>query len=551
MTHNRIILVICLCSLLMIHGCGFLEENPESLLPEEAVITSASVLHNQAVLYLYNYIGSHEDGKGIQGMYRGIYDLQTFASNEAMIPTRGGDWYDGGLWQELYYHRWQVDNECCENAWVYLYQLIGLCNHSLGLLDEYSALLTAEQMKAYSAEVRAVRAMCYMYLVDLFARVPIITKHSISVHDVVQSPRSEVFRFIWEELQAVYPNLVDARSNSRGVYYGRVTKPVAAFMLMKMALNAEVWTDDDWTDAVRPSGDTILLCCDSLQKNTWEAVVFYGDEILGSLAGYELCESMNECFAVYNEEAKENIFTIPMDPSVYRHRFKNLFRSLHYQHASALGYGGENGSCATPATLDVFGYGTNQTDVRFRTSFYAGLIKVNDDTLFLSNGDPLIYQPREVKIDLTGSPFVATAGARMQKYAYDVASIFDGQLRNSDIVLFRLADVYLMIAEAKVRAGQSGQEEFDLIRIREVVNAPGAVYRPRKATLENIYYERWMELVWEGWHRQDMIRFDCYAYPGEFQDLMTPSPNRYLQVFPIPKTARETNPNLKQNPGYL
>lgn len=533
-------ILLALCTLLFVPSCNFLDEEPRSGQTEQSVITSASALHHSAVLTLYDHIGGSEDGKGLQGTYCGIYDLQTFSSDEAIIPVRGGDWLDGGLWMDLYYHTWQPDNEVCLNAWVYLYQLVGLCNRSMALLDTYKHLLTDEQYAAYTAEVRAVRALCYTYLLDLFARVPIVTDYDISVSDIRQAERSEVFRFVWTELQQAYPYLPDERSNSRGEYYGRVTQPVVAFLLMKLALNAEVWTDDDWTDEAAPDGAEIMLNCEGAERNAWQAVRHYGECIISSVANYDLCESQINCFAVYNEDAVENIFTIPMDPAVYRNRFKNHFRSLHYQHAAALGYGGENGSCATQQTLDVFGYGTAARDCRFATTFFADVIRIDGKPLILSNGDTLVYQPREVKPVLTGSPFVATAGARMKKYAFDPAGIFDGQLRNTDIVLFRFADVLLMIAEAKVRMGESGQDEFDRVRVREALALMVGV-QPREATLENIYYERWLELMWEGWHRQDMIRFGRYAATAA---------QRYEQVFPIPQVALQTNTNLRQNKGY-
>ena len=527
-----------LCVAWLLSGCGFLDEDPHSGQPQDKVITTAAALYRQAVLSLYDHIGGSTDGDGLQGTYRGVYDLQTFSSDEAIIPIRGGDWLDGGMWLDLHLHTWAVDHECCENAWRYLYQLVGLCNYSIRLLDENSGLLTDEAFTAYDAEVRAVRAMCYIYLNDLFGRVPIVTRVTTSVHDIYQSERSEVFDFAWRELQYALLYLADERSNCRGEYYGRITKPVAHFLLMKMALNAEVWTDDDWTDGVRPDGKNIRLSCgEGGEKNAWEAVVYYGAQILGSQAGYELCESQTECFSTYNEDAKENIFTIPMDPNVYRNRFKNLFRSLHYQHAAALGYGGENGSCATNATLDVFGYKTPKQDCRFVTTFFAGVVRVKGVPLVLSSGDTLVYYPREVQMNLTGSPYVATAGARMSKYAHDPGAIFDGQLRNSDIVLFRLADVYLMIAEAKVRNGEDGRTEFEAVRLREALALNMSAER-RDATLGNIYYERWLELMWEGWHRQDQVRF------GTFDE------EPYLTVFPIPQTALQTNENLRQNKGY-
>ena len=533
--------IFVLSAIFVFHGCGFLNEEPGSGQPEEAVIRSAEAAIKQALLPLYSRIGSGEDGMGLQGTYFGVYDLQTFASNEAMIPVRGGDWWDGGVWMDLYTHSWANDNECCENAWLYFYQLIGLCNHSLALLNKYETYMSESQYVTCQSEIRAIRAMCYVYLVDLFGRVPIIRSDTVALHDIRQSERSEVFAFAWDELTFTSKYLADTRSNIRGEYYGRITRPVAHFLLMKLALNAEIWTDDNWTDGVRPDGKAIQLECDDhAKRNAWETVVYYGNAILGSDAGYELCNSRTECFAAYNENALENIFTIPMNPTMYQNRFKNQFRSLHYQHGDAIGYGGENGSCATIETLDVFGYGTSQQDCRFAEDFFADVVHIEGEPLVLSTGDTLVYYPREVKIDLTGSPYVATAGARMNKYAHDPGAISGGQLRNNDIVLYRLADVYLMIAEAKVRNGEDGQTEFDLIRLREPI-ALNWMTTPRDATLENIYYERWMELMWEGWHRQDQIRFDKYEEIASDQ---------YLTVFPIPQNAIQTNNNLQQNKGY-
>lgn len=536
--NNRI--GLALSCLLVLSSCNFLREDPRSSLPEDQVITSASAVRQQAVLYLYNFIGSDTEGEGLQGTYRGIYDLQTFASDEAMIPVRGGDWLDGGLWLDLNLHLWSADNEVCENAWIYLYKLIGLSNRSLELIDRHRSLLPPDQYTSYRSEVRAVRAMAYVYLVDLFARVPILTHTDVSVHDIAQSERSEVFTFAWDELQAILPDLPEERSNARGEYYGRVTRPVAYFLLMKLALNAEIWTDNDWTDDVHPDGQTIRLNCSGSERNTWDAVIYYGEQICQSPLKYKLEPSVTTCFSIYNETSKENIFTIPLDPTVYRNRFKYLFRSLHYQHAAAIGCGGENGSCATQQTLDVFGYGSRIPDCRFKLFFYADTVYVNGSPLTLSNGDTLVYQPREAELILTGSPYVSTAGARMHKYEYDPAAIFDGQSRNNDIVLYRLADVYLMIAEAKVRQGWSGEEEFKAVRMREARNQD-ILIEPREATLDNIYYERWMELMWEGWHRQDMIRFGRYV---------SDPADRYEQVFPIPQTALQTNTRLQQNKGY-
>ena len=108
-----------------------LNENPRDQIPETEAYTSAKSLYINAVATLYNYIGGHADSEGLQGTYRGVYDYNTFTTDEAMLPTRGGDWYDGGFWQNLYLHRWTSADRSLYDTWSYLYKVIVLCNRSL------------------------------------------------------------------------------------------------------------------------------------------------------------------------------------------------------------------------------------------------------------------------------------------------------------------------------------------------------------------------------------------------------------------------------------
>lgn len=83
-------------------------------------------------------MGGYVDSQGLQGTGRGIYDLNTFTTDEAIMPTRGGDWYDGGFWQGLYLHRWGVNNEAIYATWEYLYRTV-IC--VMDLWKEYRILL--------------------------------------------------------------------------------------------------------------------------------------------------------------------------------------------------------------------------------------------------------------------------------------------------------------------------------------------------------------------------------------------------------------------------
>lgn len=518
-----------------------LDETPKDQIPEQNIYDSANSLYVNAVASLYNYIGAHEEGEGLQGTCRGIYDYNTLTTDEAIMPIRGGNWYDGGLWQNMYNHTWTATDTDLYNVWKYLYKVIVLSTKSLETIDQYKALLTDRQRDEYKAEVRAVRAMFYYYAMDMFGRIPILESTAQKTADIRQSDRSEVFSYIVNELQTVAPLLPLEHSNLQGNYYGRVTRPVAWFLLAKLALNAEVYTDNDWTDSSRPDGKTIMFDVDGAQKNAWQTCIHYCDLI--AAAGYSLESDYASNFAVHNENSKENIFTIPLDKMLYLNEFHYLFRSRHYAHGGAYAGASENGTCATLHTMAVNGYGTASPDTRLELNFYTGRVEVDGKYVTLDDGTPLQYMPLAVEQNLTASKYIETAGARMKKYEVDRTAYSDGRLPDNDIVLYRYADVLLMKAEAKVRNGESGDEQFNAVRSR--VGMPSLA-----ATLANILDERLLELVWEGWRRQDMIRFGTYCATYDIHTPSAADKKGYTIVFPIPEKARELNPNLAQNPGY-
>lgn len=551
-------LFLLLLAALSMTSC--LDEHPKDQLDEDAIYGSASDIYINAVASLYNYIGGANESEGIQGTCRGIYDYNTLTTDEAMIPIRGGDWYDGGLWNAMYQHRWSADDQSLYDTWKYLYKVIVLANKSLDIISNKSALLSAAQQEEYRAEIRAIRAMFYYYAMDMFGRVPLVLSSAEQLHSSLfqgQTDRSSIFQFVFLELQQVLPSLPDQHSNKEGNYYGRITQPVVNFLLAKLALNAEIYMYDDWTQgyASRPKGSDIHFSVpasdaslrngdkvDCRKLNAWETCIYYCDKLAEE--GYVLESDDSFNFSTHNETSKENIFTIPMDKNIYTNQFHYLFRSYHYTHGGVLGWGSENGTCATISTMKANHYGEADEDARCKMNFVAGVVKVDGHELLMDNGKPLEYQPFEVAQNLTNSKFVKTAGARMAKYEVDRTSYMDGKLQSNDIVLFRYADALLMKAEAKVRNGENGDEELNRIRARV-----GMPYR--KATLDNILEERLLELVWEGWRRQDLIRFGKFTGAYDLRTPLQGESSGYTTVFPIPQKCIDLNSELVQNKGYV
>lgn len=103
------------CCLPLFTACnGFLREDPRDGTDHADAYRTLSDVYLNAVASLYNYVGGYADSQGLQGTGRGVYDLNTFTTDEAIMPTRGGDWYDGGFWQGLYLHKWGVSNDAVQ-----------------------------------------------------------------------------------------------------------------------------------------------------------------------------------------------------------------------------------------------------------------------------------------------------------------------------------------------------------------------------------------------------------------------------------------------------
>lgn len=136
---KRYINILMVALATMMTSC--LTEDPRDQLYEEDIYNNANNIYINTVAVLYNYIGGSADSEGLQGTCRGIYDYNTLTTDEAMIPIRGGDWYDGGLWTNMYQHKWSPNDLPLYNTWKYLYKVLcyrtNLCISSISIAITY------------------------------------------------------------------------------------------------------------------------------------------------------------------------------------------------------------------------------------------------------------------------------------------------------------------------------------------------------------------------------------------------------------------------------
>lgn len=449
-------------------------------------------------------------------------------------------------------------------------------------IDKLNDLQNNEDAATYVYELRALRAIFYYYLMDLWGQVPLVTSSKINTNDVVQSNRADVFKFVVSELEACLPHLADDMSQNEGKYYGRITKPVVYMCLVKCAMNSPLYTinptsatsyqafvgnDMSGNNTVSETlganvtelGKKVSITVDGKARNAWETVKYCVEKL--EALGYTLQPNYADNFTISNQNSKENIFTRPNDDKTYRYYDYNLMRSLHYNHAGAIGYSAWNGACATVFAMNVYGYGTADVDPRLKLNYYTDKDYMEDTGKAVEDGatgQDLEYLPLKPQVDFpagANAHDVKCAGARMKKYQLDLTSSTNG-ITNNDLVVWRYADALLLKAEAEYRLGNTGAALAAINTVRARVGAPALT----SLSLNVISNERLKELAWEGVRRMDAIRYGIFTQPtkdryeGVWHNAVAGNylndTQGYTTIYPIPYDVMSLNKNLKQNPGY-
>lgn len=470
------------------------------------------------------------------GAHNGMYSMQEVASDEVVIPQRGQDWFDGGLWLRHHQHKFNFEEGAINNAWNWAFGGVNTVNRLIFTLETAVSSGSADQSVAdrFISELRAMRVYYYYWLLDSFGNVPIVTSfdgapESPANNANFQAGRTELFNFLESELKVAIPLLSeDARST-----YGRMNTWGARFLLAKLYMNAEVYTGTPrYADAL-----PIL-----------NAIIDSGN--------YGITGDYFANFAPQNQNSPETIFAIPYD-EVFVVGFNLAQMTLHYgmQFTFNLQDQPWNGY----ATLEHFYNQFESEDVR-RNGFLVGdQFNVNTGEQILDpsaedadeNGPPLTLR---VKINELFPNALRESGARFGKFQYEVGARPN---LNNDFPVFRYADVLLMKAEVLFR--QNGGSDVTALGLVNQIRTRAEVEPFSTLTFQNLLAERGRELYLEIWRRQDLIRFpggslnpdaagatafnDDWTLKGGVSDAK-------FNVFPIPRDQLEANLNLKQNPGF-
>ena len=501
---------------ILISSCSLQIEETDSLITKgESAIFNGVADPAGSLSNIYNNISGQAGDQG------GLYALTEVTTDELLVPTRGTDWGDNGVWRTLHQHTWGSTHNMVLGVWNDKNSAVLRCTE---VIDPLSKASTAQ-----IAEAKFARAYNMWLVMDGFGQVPF--RNPTDGPDVIPSvmSRSEAYDMIVADLEDAIADLPATNADKT-----RPVKATARFFLAKVKLNSEVYNGSYGASDL---ADVIALV-NAIEND-----------------GYALTSS--NYFDIFVGPDYSNTDVIW---SVNAGMANRAWNGLHYNQSHPdNGGGGWNGFTTLAEFYDKFdapsddnskGAGqeerrgftqtaasTNGSNYGFGFGFQIGQMYGWDGSaskaLTTRTGEPLKFTK-----DLPGLIGNGEAtGIRVLKYSPANGAWTPG------VVMARFADALLMRAEAKLRSGDNGGALTDVNSLR----ALRARTQPLSSLDEaELLDERARELYTEGWRRNDLIRFGVFKSAWEFKE----SNDGFSNLFPIPSTALLSNPGLVQNPGY-
>ncbi len=544
---NKLIFGSFLIAILCTTACEKqLEENAYDLLLSDNFYNNKNEALS-ALLRPYTHANAWVTPSGQDGWWRAA----ELSGDQLAWPTKGRHGEDGGKWKRLHYHTWTTDEGGLNNAWRLMFTGVGYCNDPIENFEkrDISALgLTQEEKDSFIAELKLLRAFHYLKLMDLFANIPVVTQVGTPTKPLTV-PRADVFKFVEKE---ILDNIAKAPKLSRAML-GRISQAGAYAMLVELYLNAEVWSG-----AAR--WDDCIAAADKLINN----------EGGGQNGVMSLDPNITDQFKTTNDLSKEVIFSIAYNFSVANFQPSWPGEFYHFKQQEIYG-GGRNGNDGIVVIPGVY---TTYDEVDLRRSNWLSIgpqVKFTDgrSPVLASeeyNGSQLVFVDniRKNKVNSTVtnmSEGEENSGVRFNKYK--LGNQFpgpggtpgiDANYNNGDWNIYRLTWIYFAKAEAIMRKNGGAADAIAVQLINDckkraftTADWVTRAYTPATLTLDELLAERGREFIFEGFRRDDLIRFGKFA-TGTWWD-HTPTVAT-KSVYPIPQQQRDLNTNLTQNPGY-
>ena len=495
--------------------------DPNTVLPEDVLDSQEAFTALLAKCYQGLSVSSSNgpdkdpDIEGVDGGYgqymRAVFNLEELSTDVAVCS-----WNDGNLF-DIHNLCWNASNEFSLSMYYRIFFQIGLCNEFIRR-SEATAIEGYGLKAAYIAEARALRLFSYYHAIDMFGNVPFATEaNSVGSTGPAQIQRADLFDWMVTEATDLLggSDLAEPGQN----VYGRCDKGFVQMILAKLYLNAEIWKGTKMYDKC-------ATLCDQL------------------ISEYPLHDNWSDLFCADNHLFTKNttyngdeiIFAVPQDGiSIQSYGATNflIFASCGGDMDCAALAGissGWSGLSLTGAFTKKFSSGDK------RATFYTGSYTQDID---------------EVRRESDGWAN-GWKSLKFKNINHDGTAAQSSGFVDTDWPVFRSADAYLMYAECAARGDADNAK--GLSRLNDVHTRAGLT-APLTLTLDNIIDERGRELYYEGFRRQDLIRFGLFTtgdYLWEFKGGVKEGAavDSHFNLYPITAGDLNANGNLVQNPGY-
>src|SRR5690348_4345342 len=542
----------------VVSGCTKLKGTLNSTL---STSQAAASLGAAGTGFLLN--AAYVDLTGIWSGQDGVFSLEENTADESLVPTRGGDWDDNGVWRVLHNHTWDANHG----------QILSVFNALNKLNFDATNVLGYGPTPAQAAQAKVLRAYSLFYLLDLYGQFPVRNPGDNLLLAPTVLTGADAVKFIVDDINAALPDLPDATGSNNTI----VNKDVANVLLMKVLLQKGVFIN-----RAAPTFDPADMA----------QVVSIGNAII-SAGTYSYEANYFDNFSPNNHGSTEAIFLYPNTGGVGAAHLSTESRwnmTLHYNSWDHLApNAGWNGFSTISDFYNSFGATTATANTNRVGGFFTGVGSNNNADTALDTrlggrktsnltstqtsgirpgfligqqydengtaekdrkGNPLAFDP-QIAADMkeTGSNLELT-GIRVIKYAPDYN--FYGGPANNDYMIMRYPEVVLMVAEAKLRIDPSDASALTMVNDLRAARGAAALPSISLVNASNIYdvntllAEYGREFYWEGHRRTDLQRFGVYNTLWQYK----PSDDPKYLLFPIPSQALAANPNLVQNPGY-
>jgi len=331
---KKFILFSGLLSLLVSSSCTNLDETLYSQLDNDNFLQTEEEI-SSALGAIYSGLRTFQRNDHLWTIY--------CTTDEVAIPGRtGGDWAGDGQDQQMTDHTWISNNRFFKGTWEAFFAQVNTCNRLIYQLEQ----IDSRKYAAYISEVKTVRALWYLWLIDMWGNIPIVDRFDVpDGYLPTTNSRKEVYDFIEREINANISNLTKEKNS---ITYARADYWTAKAILAKLYLNAKVYT------GVAEYQKALDACNDIINSNA-----------------FAMTNTYRENFLSKNENSTEAIFAIPFDDIYTEWGWILPLVSLHY--SSQQTFNMTNGPWNGLSVQTEFFYMYENDDIRKETILLWGV----------------------------------------------------------------------------------------------------------------------------------------------------------------------------------